>query len=214
MAVQYTIGWSFEMEQDTVYEDDMIEVVRGKDNLVLKYKKPHSLTISADDKSEIDSEVVRMIKMRDEDGKKCLTQDQIGKIIGVSRQMVNRRWQVYKAEGLVSLLSGNWEKSKITNAFLNRLAEISVENPFLSASEIKDILQDEGLCDEVSEATIYNAQRQMNGRRIIELMRKKVVKNIAQSFIESEDLLYKLFEVIEGFSTGTARDEEEEVVIE
>jgi len=202
------------MEQETVYEDDSIEVIRQRDNLVLKYRTPHSVTIAADDKCEIDSEVVRMIKMRDADGKKYLTQEQIGKIIGVSRQMVNRRWQVYKTEGLVSLLSGNWEKSKITNAFLDRLAEISVENPFLSASEIKDILRDEGLCDEVSEATIYNAQRQMNGRRIIELMRKKVVKNIAQSFIESEDLLYKLFEVIEGLSTRLDQGEEEEVVYE
>ncbi|MBN2322889.1 MAG: helix-turn-helix domain-containing protein [Spirochaetes bacterium] len=202
------------MGQDTIYEDGMIEVVRGKDNLVLKYKKPHSLTIPADDKGEIDCEVVRMVKMRDEEGKKYLTQEQIGKIIGVSRQMVNRRWQVYKTEGLISLLSGNWEKSKITNAFLDRLAEISVENPFLSASEIKDILQEEGLCDEVSEATVYNAQRQMNGRRIIELMRKKVVKNIAQSFIESEDLLHKLFVVIEGLSSGIPRNEEEEAVVD
>ena len=200
------------MEQQTVYEDNRIEVVREKDNLVLNYKQSHSVTIPAEDKSEIDSEVVRMIKMRDAEGKKYLTQEQIGKIIGVSRQMVNRRWQVYKTEGLVSLLSGNWEKSKITNAFLDRLAEIGVENPFLSASEIKDILRDEGLCDEVSESTVYNAQRQMNGRRIIELMRKKVVKNIAQSFIESEDLLNKLFSVIKGLSIRIEQDEEEDVV--
>ena len=199
------------MEQECVYKDEKIEVLRRGKRLVVTYKVPHTITINSENKCDIDNEVVRMIKSRTDDGKKYLTQEQIGKIIGVSRQMVNRRWQVYKTEGLLSLLSGNWEKSKITSAFLDRLAEISVENPFLSASEIRDILMGEGLCEEVSEATIYNAQRQMNGRRLIELMRKKVVKNIAQSFIESEDLLYKLFEVIEGLSTQIQRDEEETV---
>jgi hypothetical protein len=202
------------MEQRRIFEDEKIEVVRENDRLVLRYKEPHTVSIPAESKGEVDCEVVRMIKMRTEDGKKYLTQEQIGRIIGVSRQMVNRRWQVYRTEGLMSLLSGNWEKSKITSAFLDRLTEISVENPFLSASEIRDILKGEGLCDEVSEATIYNAQRQMNGRRLIELMRQKVIKNIAQSFIESEDLLYKLFEVIEGLSSTIPRDEEEETVYE
>ena len=199
------------MEQQCIYEDERIEVIRKGNKLVITYKEPHTVSINTENKCEIDSEVVRMIKMLTDDGRKYLTQEQIGKIIGVSRQMVNRRWQVYKTEGLVSLLSGNWEKSKITSAFLDRLAEISVENPFLSATEIRDILMGEGLCDEVSEATIYNAQRQMNGRRLIELMRKKVVKNIAQSFLESEDLLYKLFEVIEGLSSQFQRDKEETV---
>jgi transcriptional regulator with XRE-family HTH domain len=199
------------MEEQSIYDDERIEVVREEDRLVLKYKGPHTVTLSASNKSEIDNEVVRMLKMRTDDGRKYLTQEQIGRIIGVSRQMVNRRWYVYKTEGLLSLLAGNWEKSKITNAFLDRLAEISVENPFLSASDIREIMRGEGLCGEISEATIYNAQRQMNGRRLVELMRRKVIKNIAQSFIESEDLLYKLFEVIEGLSSTIQRDEEEAV---
>jgi len=83
------------MEQQCIYEDERIEVIRKGNRLVVTYKEPHTVSFNTENKSEIDSEVVRMIKMRTDDGRKYLTQEQIGKIIGVSRQMVNRRWQVY-----------------------------------------------------------------------------------------------------------------------
>ena len=62
----------------------------------------------------VDNEVIRMLQMKDKDSKKYFIQKEVGKIIGVSRQMINRRWRVYKEEGLISLLKGEWKHSKIT----------------------------------------------------------------------------------------------------
>ncbi len=117
--------------------------------------------------ARIDDEVIRMIKMRTVEDHKYFVQEEVGKIIGVSRQMINRRWQVYQNEGLIALLAGEWEKSKITPELLDRLAELVVDNPFLFAHEIKEKLQCEGLCEEISDATLYSALKQMDGRKLI-----------------------------------------------
>jgi len=42
---------------------------------------------------------------------------------------------------------------------LDRLAEIVVDNPFLFAHEIKEQLQAEGLCPEISDGSLYSALR-------------------------------------------------------
>jgi len=43
----------------------------------------------------------------------------------------------------------------------------------LFAHEIKERLQEEGVCGEISDATLHSALRQMDGRKIIMLMRQK-----------------------------------------
>ena len=68
-----------------------------------------------------------MLRIRTTDGKRYFAQDQVGRIIRVSRQMINRRWQVYRKEDLVNLLSGQRRKRPtITRRLLDRLAEIVV----------------------------------------------------------------------------------------
>ena len=121
-----------------IYRDEKVEVLREGEDLVLKFSTPHVMRIPVTDRQAVDDEVIRMIKMRTVEGGKYFVQEQVGKIIGVSRQMVNRRWQVYNKEGLVALLAGQWEKSKITPKLVDRLAEMVVDNPFLFAHEIKD----------------------------------------------------------------------------
>ena len=124
------------MTDKRVFADDTIEVVKRGEYLELKYKIPHLIRIKVGDTLAIDDEVIRMLRMRTEDGRKYFIQKEVGKVIGVSRQMINRRWQVYKQEGLLALLSGAWQKSKITPELLDRLAHIYVENPFLYSHEI------------------------------------------------------------------------------
>ena len=94
--------------------------------------------------------------------------------------MINRRWQVYQKEGLLALLSGSWDKSKITPELLDRLAEMVVENPFLFGYEIKERLKAEGICEEISDVTLYRALKQMDGRKLIMLLREKTSKHIPE----------------------------------
>jgi len=184
-------------EEQIIYRDEKVEVFRQEEDLILIYKESHILRINSKDRQAIDDEVVRMIKMRTEEEKKYFNQKEIGRIIGVSRQMINRRWQVYKQEGLLSLLCGEWEKSKITPELLNRLAEICVENPFLLMHEIKERLQSEGVCEEISDDTIYRALKQMDGRKLIMLMREKASKSVPEAFMEAGYLIERLFGIID-----------------
>ena len=191
---------------EIVYQDDTIEALRQNEYLELKYKTPHLIRIKTDDRQGIDDEVIRMLRMRSTEGKKYFVQKQVGKIIGVSRQMINRRWQVYKKEGLLALLAGEWEKSKITHQLLDRLAEIVVENPFLFVHEIKERLQQKGVCTEIADATICRALKQLDGRKLIMLMRKKATKSLPQAFMEAGYLIKRLFGIIEDLFTKLPKE--------
>lgn len=182
---------------EVVYQDVNIEVEKWGEYLELKYKTPYVIRIKASDKQAIDDEVIRMLKMRFLDGRKYFVQKEVGRIIGVSRQMINRRWQVYHKEGLLALLSGEWDKSKITPELLDKLAEMVVENPFLFGYEIKERLKAEGICEDISDVTLYRALKQMDGRKLIMLLREKTSKYISESFMEAGYMIKRLFGIID-----------------
>ena len=184
-------------DQGIVYQDGNIEVVKRDEYLELNYKTPHLIRIKAGDRQAIDDEVIRMLRMRTRDGHRYFLQKEVGRIIGVSRQMINRRWGVYKKEGLLRLLSGEWEKSQITPQLLNRLAEIVVENPFLFIHQVKERLQQEGVCGEITDATLNSTLKQMNGRKVVMLMRKKAREGIPRAFMEPRYLIERLFKIID-----------------
>ena len=184
-----------------VYQDINIEVLKCGEYLELKYKTPYVIKIKTADRQAIDDEVIRMLKMRFLDGRKYFVQKEVGRIIGVSRQMINRRWQVYQKEGLLALLSGEWDKSKITPELLDKLADIVVENPYLFGYEIKERLKAEGICEEISDVTLYRALKQMDGRKLIMLMREKVSKHIPESFMEAGYMIKRLFGIIDDLFT-------------
>jgi len=77
-----------------IYRDEKVEAFREEEDLVLQFSQPYELRIPCTDRQAIDVEVIRMIKMRTLGGRKSFIQEEVGKIIGVSRQMINRRWQV------------------------------------------------------------------------------------------------------------------------
>jgi transposase-like protein len=182
-----------------LYRDEKVQVVRtAGEELVLEFKQPHALRIPCGNRQAVDDEVIRMLRMRTLEGRKYFVQQEVGRIIGVSRQMINRRWQVYQKEGLLALLAGAWEKSKITPALVDRLAELVVENPFLFLHELKERLQAEGICEEISEGTLGRALDQMPGRRLIMLMREKSSKRVPEAFVEAGYLIERLFGLIEG----------------
>ena len=72
------------MEDPEVYQNTKVEVVRRGEYLEIKYKTPHLISIKATDRQAIDDEVIRMLRMRSEDGRKYFVQKEVGRIIGVS----------------------------------------------------------------------------------------------------------------------------------
>ena len=195
-----------------IYQDEKLKVCRAGEDLVLVFTQPHVLRIPLQDRHAIDDEVIRMLRIRTEDGRKYCTQQEVGKIIGVSRQMVNRRWQVYRKEGLLALLAGEWEKSKLTPALLDRLAEIVVENPFLFMHEIKERLKAEGVCGEISDESLYRALRQMDGRKLMMLMRRKASKGMPHVFMEAGYMIERLFGIIEDLLSQVPTESKEKIV--
>jgi transposase-like protein len=185
------------MAPQVVYEDHRIQATRTGEYLRLWYKQPHVIRIKVGDRQAVDDEVIHMLRMRTASGQKYLLQKQAGAIIGVSRQMVNRRWQVYRSQGLLVLLAREWERSKITPELLERLAEICVDNPFLSAEAIRDQLRAEGLCQKISGRSIYLAQRMMDGRKLILLMRERSARRVPGAFMEAGYMIKRLFAIIE-----------------
>jgi len=194
------------------YHDEKVEAFRQGEDLVVLYTRPHMLRIPVTDRQAVDDEVIRMIKMRTLEDHKYFVQEEVGTIIGVSRQMINRRWQVYQKEGLSALLAGEWEKSKITPELLDRLAEIVVDNPFLFTHEIKEKLREEGLCQDISDATLYSALKQMDGRKLMMLMRRKASKQTPEAFTESGYLIERLFRIIEDLLAKVQTDVRESMV--
>ncbi len=69
-------------------QDEKVEVFRQDEELVLKFTKPHVLRLPATDRQAINNEVIRMLRMHTENGRKYLVQKEVGRIIGVSRQMI------------------------------------------------------------------------------------------------------------------------------
>lgn len=180
-----------------IYHDEKVEAFRQGEDLIVLYTRPHMLRIPVTDRQAIDNEVIRMLKMRTGYGHKYFIQEEVGKIIGVSRQMINRRWQVYQNEGLIALLARQWEKSKITPKLLDRLAEILVEDPFLFTQQIKQRLQAEGVCGEIGNIPIQEAIKQMDGRKLVMLMRRKSAKRVPEAFVEAGYVIERLFRIIE-----------------
>jgi len=189
-----------------IYRDEKVEVFKQEEDLLIAFKQPHVLRIHSKDRQAIDDEVIRMLRMRTVDDKKYFLQNEVGRIIGVSRQMINRRWQVYRKEGLLALLAGEWEKSKMTPELLDRLAEIVVENPFRFEQEIKERLQEEGFCKEISDATLYSALKQMDGRKLIKLMREKAAKSVPEAFMEASYMIKRLFGIIDDLFTKVPKE--------
>ncbi len=200
------------LNQSSAYAEKKVEVLREQEDLVVVFPRPHVIRLPLNDREATDDEVIRMLKMRTVEGRRYFNQQEVGRIIGVSRQMINRRWQVYKREGLRALLAGERKKYKITPGLLDRLAEIVVADPFLFLHEIKEKLQAEGTCGEISERTLCSALRQLDGRRVIKLMREKASKNTPEAFMGAGYLIERLFEIIEAL-LGKVQTEVREAIV-
>ena len=185
------------IENDVILDDERIKVEKQGDYLAIKYKTSYTIKIDSTNRQEIDNEVIRMLRIETQPNKKLFLQKEVGRIIGVSRQMINRRWRVYIEEGLMALLSEEYHKSKLTPNLLSRLEELYIENPFLKKSEIRNILINEKLCKNITDSTIGYARKKLDSNRMIWLLRKKSDRSVPNEYMSSGYLIDKLFIIIE-----------------
>ena len=190
------------MDDEIIFSDHRITVSKNGDLLKLFYHIPHSLTLNLKDHKEIDNEVIRILRIRSQDEKKLFVQKEAGKIIGISRQMINRRWKIYKIKGLKEILSLKEslikEKTIKTNPeMVDRITELYSENIFYSKDYIISKLINEGYCESIAEGSIRYALRKINGNKFIRLLRKREKKSMPELFMGPEYLIEKLFQIIE-----------------
>jgi len=188
---------------DIILDNDKILAKQNDEYIVIQYKIPYTLKIALDNQQDIDSEIIRMLKMKTQDEKKIFLQKDVGEIMNLSRQMINRRWKLYKNDGLMAVLKGNYHRRTITPEVLSRLEELYVENPFLKSKEVKKILEDESLCDYISHTATLFAKNHLNSNRMIWLMRKKAERNIPEAFFSSAYLIERLFDIIDSLLSKT-----------
>lgn len=184
-----------------IYKNDFLEAIREGKFLRINYLQPQTILIDMEKKEDVDSEIIRMLKIRSQKPKPgpYASQEVVGKIMNLSRQMISRRWHLYKDKGLQGLLKDKDERenSQITPQVLKRLPQLIVMNPFLSGNDLKKILEKEGLSDGISISTIYNAQQQMDGKEIVQLLREKGDRSDPDVFMSSNYIFEKLSEIID-----------------
>ncbi len=179
-----------------IFKNSKIEVKEKDESIVIKYKKPHKIIIPKSDKKWIDIEIVRLNKIKQLNNKKFVYQETMGEMFSVSRQMINRRIMVEKKEGIISLLQGDWGKSKLTDSVEKRITEMICENVFLNANQIKEDLIREGTVNNISSGSIYNGIQNMNGQYVIKLLRKKSEKSKPEIHMSSKYIIDRLMKIV------------------
>jgi len=179
-----------------IFKNSKIEVKERDENIIITYKQPHQICIPRKDTKRIDMEIVRLNKIKGPNNRKFLYQKTMGKMFSVSRQMINRRIMVEKKEGIISLLQGEWDKSKLTDTVKKRITEMMCENVFLTAEQIKEDLIREGTVDKISAGSIYTGIQKMDGQYVIKLLRKKSEKSKPEIHMSSRYIIDKLMKIV------------------
>lgn len=180
-----------------IYEDERIAARESDQYLVIEYKQPHRIYLPGSDHLWQDLEIVRLNRLKTLAGTKYLYQEAIGGCFGLSRQMVNRRVMAAKRKGVVGLLSGMYQRSKLTSEVLSRMAELFADNVFIGAERVAEILRTEKLVSSISSATVRHGLELMSAAKLIELLRQRACRDYAGILLGPDYLIERLFGVIE-----------------
>lgn len=146
----------------------------------------------------IDVEMVKLSFFRDFEGRKLLTQEEIGKLFGISRQMINRRVRLVDETGdLVPLVKREYDKSVLTEKVLKRIAEIIAEDWWKSDEEIAAQILREGLTEKICSGSVHHALSMMDVRFLRKSIRERIKKGNLPPEIGQAYLIRRLFEMIE-----------------
>jgi putative transposase len=180
-----------------IHDDERIQARESEEYIVIEYKQPHTLRIPKSDRSWQDLEMVRMNQLRTLAGRKYIYQEGIGRCFGLSRQMVNRRVMAARRKGIVGLLSGVYQRSKLTPPVLRRIAELFSDNLFVSAERVAEILRSEKVVSGISPGTVWSALELISAAEVIGLLRQRAGRADPQVLLSPGYLIERLFGMLE-----------------
>jgi hypothetical protein len=156
------------------------EVVQNEEVLEIRYPEGSRLLLTKGTAywdQMADVEMVRLLLLRDGDGRKVFNQAEVGELFGLSRQMTNRRKRlVEETQDLGPLVKREYEKSVLTDAVMNRIAEIVAQDWWKADEEIAEQLLSEGMVRKISAGTVRKGLSRIDGR----LLRKAVRDRVSQ----------------------------------
>jgi transposase-like protein len=181
------------------------KVFRGDDNhekeFIVDFFRPQRIILKAN-QEEFEAEIVRLCQLRTPEGKKFITQAEIGQAFELSRQMINRRKRVVEQAGLSTLLLGEYEKSKLTEAVQQRIQDLIVSNWHINQTQIAAILVEEGLVNNISVATVRQGIQQMDGLKLVKRMRQILEKEKSAPNLSQNYLIDRLCELVKKLLHG------------
>ncbi len=178
--------------------NDRIKAQKKDNKVIITYLKPTRIELDMNDQQSLDAEIIRMCRLKQEYSEKYITQKEIGRLFGVSRQMINRRNRVVTDHDLLTLLQGQYVTEILRDDVKNRIAELLVSNWRYTNEQIADILIKEALVQQISTGTIQNAIKQVDGIKVRKLMRQMLTKGRAgQNEFSQDYLIDSLFDLVD-----------------
>lgn len=175
------------------------KVFAGADNnekeFIVDFLSPQRIVLKAG-QDQFEAEIVRLCQLRTPEGKKFITQAEIGHAFELSRQMINRRKRVVEQEGLVTLLLGEYEKSKLTPTVQQRILDLIVSNWHINQTEIVRLLVEEGFVNNISVGAVRQGIQQMDGLKIVKRMRQILEKGESAPDLSKDYLIDRLCELV------------------
>ena len=195
------------------------KIFSGKDNgeeeLIIEYLSPHRIVIKAGQEQFKEAEIIRLCRLQSLEGKKFMTQAAVGQAFNLSRQMINRRKRVVEQEDLVTLLLGEYEKSKLTPKVKKRILDLVVSNWHITPDEIAHILVEEGLVptesglvNKISAGTVRQGIQQMDGLEVVKRMRQILEKGQSGPVLSRDYLIDRLLELVKQLLHGKSQQVE------
>jgi transposase-like protein len=178
--------------------DHRLEAYQRGDKLIINYLAPTRMEWDLKDVPSLEAEIVRLCGLKTISGQKYVTQQQIGQLFGLSRQMINRRHRVVQTHDLLTLLKGEYATEVLTPEVKQRIMELVVSNWHCSDEQIAKTLIEEGWVNKISVGTVHNAIKQMNGCKVRKLMRQMICKgNVNGNQFSRSYLSDRLFELLD-----------------
>ena len=185
-----------------------VQVTETDEETVVCYPGQVKLVLS---KSEayygqmVDVEMVRLLHLRDEGGKKVFTQAEVGKLFGLSRQMTNRRKRLVEQTGdLTPLVRREYEKGVLTDEALKRIAEIVSEDWWKSDPEIAEQLVEERVVGKISSGTVNVGLSRLDARLLRAAIRERIEKGEGSGEASDRYLVRRLFKLVEDLLDGSS----------
>ena len=148
------------------YLNHRIEAYKHGDKLIIHYLQPTRIELDMKDEQLLEAEIIRLCCLTGIAGQKYVTQEEIGKLFGKSRQMINRRKRVVEEYDLLTLLKRENATEVLRPEVKERIMQMVVSNWHCSDEQIAKMLIEEGWVEKISVASVHppEADHKTDGR--------------------------------------------------